>query len=555
MIIRDLLIKLGIQSDTSQLDATSKKLDGMKGEVSALSVAAGNVLANLAQQGLAKGIEVIKDGVDQSVQFGREMANISSVLDGGDERVRELVKEVERLSLTFGKSTSEINDGLYDLIGNIGDSKDAVGQLELAMKLGSAGAGTTAEGLQVLTAVTRAYGDTSLKTMKHVADVIGQTVAKGSAKLPELASSLGLATPFAAQLGVSIEEIGAVSATAQGVVGGASETMTALASAMRAIIDRGPPMEKAFKKAFGGEGIKTAKQAISKYGLVGAMDKLVHTTDGTMERVQELFGRVEGAKLILNLTGKQAEDFAQKTKDMGDAAGVVEKQYKAQTTGMGAAGHAMDVAKAKSDALARAIGEQSVPAFQKLEETGLSIKAAFLDQILPVFTQVDSIFGSTTNKTEGLHAGMKVVQTIVIAVAQAADQLVTTMRSLVALWAAFGAVGVSIAKGDIVGAVEIAKSVPKEISALGGGLLRRTEQRYDVLMEETPGQRATAAAAAQMGLGGVTQNMGGININVTAGAGTEASAVARELDGTVRNWLDVAMQQALVAVNPAAGGR
>lgn len=558
MIVRDLLIKLGFASDTRALDSVDHKIGDMNKGISAFSIAAGNILANFAQQGMGMAVGAIKDGVDQSVKFGREMANISSLIGGDQARTKELAKSVEEMSLKFGKSTTEINEGLYDLIGTLGDSKNSTEQLGIAMKLGSAGAGTTADGLAVLTAVTKAYGDTSTQAMTEVADLASQTVNLGKITLPELAATIGQVTPLSAQLGVSMQEVAAQVATLTGVTGSGAEVMTQISSAMRAVIDRSKPMELAFKKAFKAEGIKTAKQAIGKYGFIGALDKLVKTTDGSQEQIQALFGRIEGLKLALSLTGNQADDFKDKLSAMGRVSGTVEQQYKAQTTGLGAMGFAMDKAKAQNDALARSIGDKSAPALMTLTSMGLGVKDVFANAMLPALLGTDKAFSDGASSLDTFSLALSGLQAIGIIIAEMFDVIITSLREFIALLGAAAKLLYDLSPwGDI---TEIPKHLAEsgqEMVDIGAGFIKRTEFRGTMPDIATVAQARKTANGGVAGLAGanVQQSIGSINVSVTAAPGTEASAAAKELDTHIRATVDQMLQQAkaATAANGGAG--
>lgn len=556
MIVRDLLIKLGFRSDTTALNQTERQISGLKGQVSALNVAAGSMLAGLAQQGIGKIADTLREGVDQSVLFGRQMANISSLIGGDQLRTKELAQDVERMALQFGKGTNEINDGLYDLIGTLGDSAQATQQLELAMKLGSAGAATTKDGLAILTAVTKAYGDTSMSTMQRVADLSTKTVNLGKITMPELAASIGLVTPLASTLGISIEEVMANTATLTGVTGTGSEVMTQMASAMRALVDRSKPMEAAFQKAFKPLGIKGMKEAIGKYGFVGTMEKLVATTDGSMEQINALFGRIEGLKEALSVTGNQSKDFQDKLRAMGDVAGEVDLQYRAQTTGLGAAGFEMDKAKARSDRLSRAIGEQMTPAFLALEEAGGTIKQLFVDYILPLFAQLTQ---STEGSSTGIDVltvafrGMAVVLTGVVGIF---DIMLTTVLQVGRALAGVSAAAVQFASGDFLAAKETMKQTGAEFWAgerafaargdVYGNLIGQQMGFFD--LPKAQGLAETGATMARTGGSAINTNVGGVSIVVNAAPGTEAAAASRELDTVARAVWDQNLVQAQAAL-------
>ena len=553
MIVRDLLIKLGFRADTGALEQTDKKVAGLKQGISALDVAAGSMLSSLAMQGIGKIASTLREGVDQSVLFGRQMANISSLIGGDQMRTKELVGDVERMSLTFGKSTTEINEGLYDLIGTLGDSAEVTKQLEMAMKLGAAGAGTTKDGLAVLAAVTKAYGDTSLETMQKVSDLSSKTVNLGKVTLPELAASIGQVTPLAATLGVNIEEVMATTATLTGVTGSGSEVMTQMASAMRALVDRSKPMEHAFRKAFRPLGVKTMKDAIGKYGLAGTLEKLVATTDGSMEQINALFGRIEGLKLALSITGNQAGDFKQKMAAMGDVAGEVDAQYRAQTTGLGAAGFAMDKAKAQSDALSREIGQRMTPAFLQLEEAGLVIKQLFLDYIMPIFDQVTASMANSSGGVDLLKLSFKGLAVVLATVVGILDVMMTFIKEVGEALGGLVAAIVQASSGNFAAAGQTLKGMGAAYMESERQFVQRATGYGNIIGGAfdmgTMQDRAAAGAAGGMGRGAeVNTNVGGVNITVNAAPGTEAAAATRELDTVARAVWDQNLVQAQAAL-------
>jgi len=554
MIVRDLLIKLGFRSDTSQLDKTEQKITGIKSSVGALGVAAGTMLSGLAMQGIGKAIGTLKEGVDQSVQFGREMANISSILGGGQDRVNELASGVERLSLAYGVSTSDINDALYDLIGTLGDSAEATDQLELAMKLGRAGNATTKDGLRVLTAVTKAYGDTSMATMKKVADLASNTVELGVITMPELASSIGIATPLAATLGISIEELMANTATLTGVTGTGSEVMHQFTSAMRSVVDRSKPMDAAFKKAFSEEKFKSISEAIKKYGMIGTLQRLVATTDGSIESVNGLFGRIEGLNEALAITGKLAGSFVEKQDSMNTISGKVDTQLEKQTTGLGAAGFEMDKAKARSDALSRQIGERMTPAFLKFEETLGTIKLLFVDYILPFFSQLTEQGPDGAKSIDMLTTSFRFLAVAAGAVIGILDAIMTGAMLVFNSLSLLAQAGSDVAEGNFAAAGGKLKKIATDQIEAWSGFKTRATGYGDIMgralfdVPKAQGMAETAATAGPAGAPAINTDVGGISITVNAAPGTEAAAVSRELDTVARGLWDQNLMQAQAAL-------
>jgi len=553
MIVRDLLIKLGFRADTAGLDKTDAKIKGMKGGLDVLKVAAGNVLANLAQSGVGKAVDVVREGVQESMDFGREMANISSLIGGNQARTQELAKGYAALAQEFGGSVHDIAQGGYELIGSIGDSVDHLKLLRTAMILGKAGNGDLAQGFSLLRVATSAYGDTSAAAFQKVADLSAQAVDAGVITMPQLASVFGEVAPLASQLGVSLEEAyGGLAAMTSIVSPG--EAATQMGAALGALIDRSKAMDAAFRKAFGGEGIKTAKQAIGKYGLQGVLEKVVATTDGTEEAVNALFGRKEAMRFTIAMTGALKGKYQDVMTEMQNVSGAAQEMEIAQTTGMGAAAFAADKLKAANESLSISIGKQTEPAFLGLENTGLRVKNMFANGVLPMFIGANDLMNDGAKQADTFAAALEAVQAVAFTIAEAFDTVISSIRII---WNALKGVSMAawnLAKGDFSAAQSALQESGGNIMAIGSGFVSRTERRLSMPDAESIMQRAqigqAPATAAKASGGLMWTNTGDTNITINAAPGTEAAAAAREVDAAVRNSWD----QNLMQAHSALGG-
>ena len=79
----------------------------------------------------------------------------------------------------------------YQVISAFGDTKEVPKQLEATLKAAKAGGASAFDSLNLLSAVTKGYGDTSFEAMMKVSDLAFQTVKLGQTTFPELASSIG----------------------------------------------------------------------------------------------------------------------------------------------------------------------------------------------------------------------------------------------------------------------------------------------------------------------------------------------------------------------------
>lgn len=393
MIIRDLVAQIRFTAETAPIDKADRKVDSLKQTLGGLKTAAVGAFAAL---GGARVLSELSEAVDVSLAYGEALGKIQSIVQDNAPRMREYKNAISDMALSTGRSVGELAEAAYQVVSTYGDTADTFAQLNTATKIGIAGNATAAEGIRLLSAVTRAYGDTSAAAQQKVADLAFQTVNLGVIEIPEMTASIGQATPMAKALGVSLEELFAIIASLSGVTGNGSEVMTQMDSAMRSLLKKTPEMEHAFKKLH----VKTAQQLIATYGLTGGFRKLVAQTDGTQEGMERLFGRIEGLKAMLQLTGAGAQDFDDKLGAMKDVAGATDAAVRNMTTGYGANAFAAKKAQEKTAALRREVGEEFVGAWGKARDEMIDFSAQFWKQIQPVFESWDTNLDGMNRKTE-----------------------------------------------------------------------------------------------------------------------------------------------------------
>ena len=400
MIIRELVGKIRYDVDTRGIDAADKKIDKTTADFGAMKGAA---MAAFGALGGYKVAAELSEAIDASLAFGDALGKIQSLIPDNIARVQQYSDAIKQLSLQSGRSMGELAAAAYQVVSTYGDTSEAFAQLSTATKIGIAGNATAEEGIRLLAAVTKAYGDTSAEAQKKVADLGFQAVNLGIIEIPEMTASIGQATPVAAALGVNLEELFAVIASASGVTGSGAEVMTQMSSAMTALLKKTPDMEKAFKKL----GARTAADLIASKGLVGGFKALADTTDGTQEGLEKLFGRVEGLKLILQLTGKGAGDFQDKLQSMKSAAGATDTAVRNMTTGFAGAAFAQKQAKARSEQLRVEIGDKFTKAWGDARDQMIDFGVAYFERVSPMFDDwdagMDRANTATSNLGETLH--------------------------------------------------------------------------------------------------------------------------------------------------------
>lgn len=254
--------------------------------------------------------------IKSSMAFEKQMSNVGTLLEGDVQgRLAELSKSIISISNATGAGTGDLTDGLYQVISAFGDTADSAKILETATKAATAGGATTTDAINLLSAVTKGYGDTSAEAQQKVADWAFQTVKLGQTSFPELAASMGKVIPLASTLAVKQEDLFGVMATLTGVTGNTAEVSTQLKAAMQGFLSPSSNMQKSLQKL----GYANGQALLESKGLQGALTALQESVGGDQLAFAKLFSSVEAQTAVLALAGEQADNFASKTAQMYDA--------------------------------------------------------------------------------------------------------------------------------------------------------------------------------------------------------------------------------------------
>lgn len=378
--------KKSIKVANASVDGFGKKLKSA-GKTISKGVVAGITAASVAVGSLS-GI-----AANNAASLQKEMSNVATLLDGTaaqvDSRIGELQKGIIQVSNSTGLDTSDLTDGLYQVISAVGDTEDSISNLKIAAKAATAGNATTTDSINLLTAVTKGYGDTSKKAFKKASDLAFQTVKLGQTSFPELAANIGKVTPLASALCVSQEELFGAAATLTGVTGGTAEVMTQMKAVLSGLMSPSEDMADSLKKI----GYSTGSAAIESLGLQGTLNALGKTVGGDNQKLAKLFSSVEAQTAILSLAGSQANNFTNKTKAMYDATGATSKAFDAQTNNID---HTIASIKNLGKNFLTQIGTVALPEVENLASDALPMIAESLENIAPEVSNMVSAFATNT---------------------------------------------------------------------------------------------------------------------------------------------------------------
>lgn len=293
-----------------------------------------------------------------ATDFNESMANVSTLIPESAARIEELKKSVQGMAVATGKSTGDIAGGLYQVISAFGDTAETARVLETNVRAAAAGLATTTDAINLTSAVTKAYGDTSAASIQKVADLAFQTVKLGQTTFPELAASIGRVTPLAASLGVNMESLFGVMATATGVTGNAAEVSTQLRGVLQGLMAPTETMGILMQNL----GFQNGQAMIQSLGLSGTIKAIVEAAESTNTPLQSYMGSIEGQTLALALAGAQSATLADKLTAMSNVVGATDEAFKAQTQGVNSTGFAMAQFQQKLIVTAQGLGDTLAPA-------------------------------------------------------------------------------------------------------------------------------------------------------------------------------------------------
>ena len=252
-----------------------------------------------------------------------EMAKVATIAGKSSDEMKDLQKEVERLSVSYGKTQEEVAKGLYTTISaGVTDANEAVKVLDVASKMGVAGVTTTATAVDGLTSVLNAYHLSADKTME-VSDAMFTAMKRGKTSMEALASSMGVWTGNAANLGLAYQD--ALGAIAAATLPGMSTQMAA--QGLKSFLAAFEKPTKMASEAAHQFGIELSAATIKSKGLYGVMKEVYEKTAGNEEAISQIFSNVRTATFVKNVMSGEGAAFMSIMEDMQKAAGATDEAF------------------------------------------------------------------------------------------------------------------------------------------------------------------------------------------------------------------------------------
>ena len=416
----ELMVKIAGKTDSSLKNAcmtADKNLAALgKTAKSAGKVVAGAAVAAATAVGTL-GVAAVK----AAAEYETQLANVSTLLTGTEAeiaaRTAEIGNEILDVSNRTGVATENLTDGMYQVISAFGDSADAAKILETAAKSAAAGNATTTDSVNLLSAVTKGYGDTSAEAVQKAADLSFATVRLGQTSFPELAASMGKVIPLAGTLGVEQEQLFGAMATLTGVTGSTAEVVTQLKATMQGFLSPSKNMTAALKKM----GYESGQALLENEGLQGALEALKGAVNNDELAFAGLFSSVEAQTAVLAMAGNQSENLASKTAEMYEATGAANAAFEKQTDTLA---YDIQMIKNLGANFLTQLGTNILPYVRELAEAALPLVTTALERA------GDYVTGTIIPAAKTAVGWVKENKDMILTLAKAAGVAVATFKTL-----------------------------------------------------------------------------------------------------------------------------
>ena len=373
----ELLIEIAGKTDASLVKAC-KNADKNLAALGTTAKNAGKIAAGAAVAAATAVATLGTAAVKAAAEYETQLANVSTLLTGTEAeiaaRTAEIGSEILEVSNRTGVFTADLTDGMYQVVSAFGDSADAAKILETAAKSAAAGNATTTDSINLLSAVTKGYGDTSAEAVQKAADLAFATVRLGQTSFPELAASMGKVIPLASTLGVEQEQMFGAMATLTGVTGSTAEVVTQLKATMQGFLSPSKNMAAALESL----GYESGQALLESEGLQGALEALKGAVNNDELAFAGLFSSVEAQTAVLAMAGNQADNLTSKTAEMYEATGAANAAFEKQTNTLA---YDIQMIKNLGANFLTQLGTNILPYVRELAEAALPVVTEALENI------------------------------------------------------------------------------------------------------------------------------------------------------------------------------
>lgn len=271
----------------------------------------------------ALGTAIYAGPVKNAQEFQTALKKVETIADTDLVPMAKLRQEIINLSNETGKSANDLAEDVYNAISAGQSTADAVGFVENATKLATAGYAESGQALDVLSTILNAYGMEASK-VTDVSDMLIQIQNKGKTTVADLSSSMGKIIPTANANNVALEQLGAGYATLTSKGIATAEATTYMNGMLNELGKSGSQTDKILRSKTGKSFSELMK---SGYSLADVLQIVQEDAESSGKSLSDMFSSSEAGKAALSIMSDGVDTFNASVQGMLDSCGATQKAY------------------------------------------------------------------------------------------------------------------------------------------------------------------------------------------------------------------------------------
>ena len=345
--------------------------------------------------------------IKSAVDFQKSMTQIKTLVGIAGDEVDKMGLSVRKMAADTGISSKAAADALFFITSAGLRGADALSVLEQATKASAIGLGETAVVADLATSALNAYGVENLNA-EQATDILTGAVREGKLSADSLAMSMGKVLPFASQLGIQFNEVGAAFAAMSRTGTDAATASTQIKGIMTALLNPTKQAENQLEQL----GLTSAglRMQLREEGLLSTLQTLTDSFGDNEEAAGNVFGNVRALAGVLDLMGSNLESTRKIFANMNQTAGITSKAF---------------------STLEKDSAFKLEKSLNNLKSTFTTVGASLLDVFLPVIQSLSNFILNAVSAFKQLSPEVQTFSIIMAGVAAALPFVISTIGTLI----------------------------------------------------------------------------------------------------------------------------
>lgn len=426
---------------SESLKVSSEGLKNAGAKISSVGDSILKVTAPLAALGVAS--------TKMSMDYGDALAQVSTISDETQVPIKELGKQILKLSNDTGIAVTGLSGSVYDALSAGQQTGDVMGFVERNTKLAKGGFADIGSTIDLTTSILNAYKMKS-EEVADVSDILIQVQNKGKTTVKELSADMGKVIPTAVATNTSLRQLGTAYGlmTANGIK--TAETTTYVNSLLNELSKTGTDADEALKKVANKSFSDLMKEGKSLGEVLQILDEYAKKNKLSLK---DMFGSAEAGKAALVLSTNAGNDFADMLKDMNNTAGMTDDAFNKVSNTAGEQ-FRRNINKLKNEGIR--LGDALAPLLEK----GINLVSTITDKISGMSEEQLQNYAKWTMMAMGVGGFLKIAGGAVVGIGNVVGAVGTLSKVL----------GTATVATEVAGTAGAVAGGAGGLGALAGGL-------------------------------------------------------------------------------------